>query len=120
MTTYVELYEESLSYDIYGAQTVSGTLLWSGLGYVGKLSGSDEEIYTTMSQYRTSRVGIENIIPALVLLPFGTDVNESRTVKTQDTNWRIVWTNQDTQDSVQIYTKLIVERSIDRDGREDV
>ena len=119
MTTPVTLSTQTITYSDYGEQTVSGTLIWNGLGYVGKLSGKDEELLKT-AMYTTARDGIENTFPAIVLLPFSTPINETLIVNTQGHNWRVVWTNTDTQDSVQVYEKAIIVRTVERDGSDDV
>jgi len=108
MTEPVSISNTTIAYDQYGQQTVSGTVTWSGLAYVGKVSARDREMLNQLAQYWGGRDGVEFKYVATILLPFETPVKETDILTVNNKQWAIVWQGNDTQDTVQLYTKLIV------------
>jgi hypothetical protein len=109
MTEPVSIIEITNYYDMYGQQTTSGMITWSGLGYVGNVSGKDRELLFG-SGLTTARDGNEFLYTSLVLLPFETPIEETNLIRFNSQDWDIIWHNNDTQDTVQLYTKIIVKK----------
>lgn len=102
MSTAVQIYDVTATYNPYGQQIVSSGLAYSGSGYVGAIKGSDEELLNRMGY-----TGMATQVFVTVLIPFGTDIAIDQIVRANDTEYRVVWSNANTQDSVQIYSKAI-------------
>jgi hypothetical protein len=102
MSTAVSIYDVIATYDAYGQQIVSSGLAYNGSGYVGAIKGSDEELLNRMGY-----TGMATQVFVTVLIPFGTDIAIDQIVRANNTDYRVVWSNANTQDSVQIYSKAI-------------
>lgn len=111
----VQVLSTSITYNDYGDQTVDTTVSFSGLGYVGSLTGSDRDLFTSLQQYRGERVGNVTSYGALVLLPFGTEISDTDLILANGYEWGVVWHNNDTMDAVQLYTKAIIMREVKTD-----
>jgi len=101
----ITLYSGAIAYDMYGQQTVTSGVTWSGLGYVGKLSGKDREMLNQLNQYWGGRDGMEYKYLSTILLPFETPIEENYIARIQDKDYQIVWHTNDTMNGVQVYTK---------------
>jgi len=102
MSTAVSIYDVTVQYDAYGQQVLSSGLAYSGSGYVGAIKGSDEELLNRMGY-----TGLATQMFVTVLIPFGYDIEIDQTIRANNTDYRVVWSNANTQDSVQIYSKAI-------------
>jgi hypothetical protein len=118
MTEPISIIEITNYYDIYGQQTTSGMITWSGLGYVGNVSGKDREMLNQLNQYWGGRDGNATTYTSLVLLPFETPIQVTNVIRFSGQDWDIIWHNNDTQDTVQLYTKIIVSKKTYADKRD--
>lgn len=109
-TTPVVLYSGGISYNQYGEQALINSVVWSGLAYFGALTGADREVLGALA-----REGVNTTYTALVLIPFGTSVDSSYIIRSQNEDWRIIWDTDYTQDSVQVYTKCVVAKIFKED-----
>lgn len=116
-TTPLSFYTVSLAYDGYGRQVTASSLYITVTGYIGKLSAKDNELVTNNNLGNVVRQGVKTSSFATVLLPFATNVPQTTVLRYNNVNYRVVWTNEHTQDSVQIYDKLIVARDVIEDER---
>ena len=104
----ITLYSIAITYDMYGQQTVTSGVTWSGLGYVGfvgKSSYRDREMLNQLNQYWGGRDGIEYKYVATILLPFETAVSENYIARINQKDYQIIWVGNDTMNGVQVYTK---------------
>lgn len=101
-STTVAIYDVTVQYNAYGQQVLSSGLAYSGSGYVGAIKGNDEELLTRMGY-----AGLATQMFITVLIPFGYDIEIDQTIRANNTDYRVVWSNANTQDSVQIYSKAI-------------
>lgn len=91
-----------------GRQIVTLSGVYSGLFYVGKMSGSDQELLERMGF-----VGTENVSRALILGPYDIPIRNTYVFTSQGKSWYVVWSNEETQESVQVYQKaFIVDRLV--------
>jgi hypothetical protein len=102
MSTPVEVYNVTITYNTYGQQVVSSGLVFAVSGYVGAVRGKDEE-YLVSKGY--TGIGTEQHVT--VLVPFGNTITINQIVRTNNKDFRVVWTNDYTQDSIQLYTKAL-------------
>lgn len=102
MSTPVEVYDVTISYNAYGQQIVSSGLVFAVSGYVGAVKGKDEE-YLVSKGY--AGIGTEQTVT--VLVPVEHDVSIDQVIRTNNKDFRVVWTNTYTQDSIQLYTKAL-------------
>lgn len=108
MTTSGTLYLQTFEWSTDGRQIVTLSGVYDGLFYVGKMSGSDQELLERMGF-----IGTENISRAVILGPYTIPIKNTYVVKTQGKFWYVVWSNDETQESVQVYQKaLIIDRLI--------
>lgn len=119
MTTQMSIYEISLSYDMYGRQTATSGLRSTVSGYLGAIRGSDRELLNQTMQAYTRRDGVKVKTDALVLLPFETYIENDDVIRANGRDWHVVWNNNNTQDSVQVYTKAIVVDLVTQDEKEN-
>lgn len=110
MTTPVVVYNPSISYSIYGEPLVSSGVVWSGNGYIGKLSAYDRDLILKSDFYIRRFDGEELKYFATLLLPFSASLEDFYTVSTGSDVWEIQWTNESTSDAVQVYTKAIMKK----------
>lgn len=108
MTTPITIYDVTETYSIYGEATRTSGVVWSGLGYVGKLSARDVDLVTSSDFYRTREEGVEIKYMATILLPFEVSIDPRYKIATSGTVWDVIWDNNNTSDGVQIYTKALV------------
>jgi predicted TIM-barrel enzyme len=113
MTSIVTLFEPTITYDDYGQQIITSGTGVQVSGYVGALSGKDKELLRSISGNYTYRNGKEISHTALLLLPFGTIIEENYIVLVNNQQYDVIFTNNDTSDAVQVYTKAIITR-VDR------
>lgn len=102
MSTPVEVYDITITYNAYGQQVVSSGLVFAVSGYVGAVKGKDEEYLITKGY---AGIGTEQTVT--VLVPVEYDINIEQIVRTNNKDFRVVWTNTYTQDSIQLYTKAL-------------
>lgn len=107
MTEQVRVCSIDVAYNDYGQQVVTSGLLFTSSGYVGKISGRDRELLE-----RLNYTGTETETMVTILLPFANEVHIDEVIHAQNKEWRVIWSNADTQDSVQIYEKAICARYI--------
>lgn len=108
MTTPITIYDVTETYSIYGeAVRVSG-VVWSGLGYVGKLSARDVDLVTSSDFYRTRDEGVEIKYMATILMPFEVVIEDDYKISANNVIWEIIWNNNATSDPFQLYTKALV------------
>jgi hypothetical protein len=108
MTSIVTLFTPEITYDTYGQQTITSGNVVQVSGYVGALSGKDREFITSLS-----RNGTETTHIATLLVPFNTVIDENYNVLVDNHRYNVLWTNNETSNAVQVYTKAIISR-IDR------
>ena len=108
MTSIVTLFTPQISYDTYGQQTITSGNVVQVSGYVGALSGRDREFINSIS-----RNGTETTHIATLLVPFTTIIDESYNVLVDNHRYNVLWSNNETSNAVQVYTKAIISR-IDR------
>jgi hypothetical protein len=108
MTSIVTLFTPQISYDTYGQQTITSGNVVQVSGYVGALSGKDREFISSIS-----RNGTETTHIATLLVPFNTVIDESYNVLVDNHRYNVLWSNNETSNAVQVYTKAIISR-IDR------
>ena len=118
MTEPVQLITTTIAYDIYGQQSLTTIVTWSGLGYVGRVSGRDRELLNQLNQHWGGRDGIEYNYTATILLPFEVLIEPDTLIHTNGYDYDVIWCNNETQNTVQLYTKLIVRRTFAHDRRE--
>lgn len=105
-TTSGTLYTQLFEWSPDGRQIVALSGVFSGLFYIGKMSGNDQELLERMGF-----VGTENISRAVLLGPYATPIKNTYIVDIQKKKWYVVWSNEETQESVQVYQKaLLVDR----------
>ena len=102
MSTSVSVYSVSVNYTAYGQQVPTSGLLYTTTGYVGAIRGNDQELLTQLGYDGTVK---ESFVT--VLIPFEYDIDNTNIIRTQNNDYRVVWHNGATQDSVQIYTKAL-------------
>lgn len=105
MTETINVCSLTYDHDGNGQQVVSSGLLFTVSGYIGKISGKDQEMLENLQLVGTST---ETFVT--ILLPFGNQIDTSNVIHAQNLEWRVIWSNKDTQDSVQIYEKAICAR----------
>lgn len=108
MTETLFLYNVNIAYDEFGRQVTTSGLLATVSGYFGGLSGSDQELLSNSILGITQRNGVRVKTSALALMPFETTITNQNIIRKAGEDWHVVWNNNDTQDSVQVYTKAIV------------
>ena len=103
MTEDVNVCSISLAYSDTGREIVTSGLLFTASGYVGRISGKDQELLRELGL-----TGMLTDTFVTVLLPFGNQIAVDNVIHTQGKEFQVIWSNADTQDSVQIYEKAIV------------
>lgn len=106
-TTPVSVYETSIQYDRYGQEIITSGFRFSTSGYTGKISGRDRELLEALKL-----LGSETETNILVLIPIDNPLRITDTIVVYGTNYRVIWHNDHTQDSVQLYQKAICARKI--------
>jgi hypothetical protein len=101
----VDVYSVVLSYNAYGTQVPVSGLRFSTSGYIGKISGKDKELLEFVT--RKSLTGTETETYATVLLPVGNSVFTDNVIRSQNAEYRVIWTNTDTGNGVQVYEKAL-------------
>lgn len=105
-TTSGTLYTQLFEWSPDGRQIVVLSGIFSGLFYIGKMSGNDQELLERMGF-----VGTENISRAILLGSYAIPIKNTYIVDIQRKRWYVVWSNDETQESVQVYQKaLLVDR----------
>ena len=102
MSTSVSVYSVSVNYTAYGQQVPTSGLLYTTTGYVGAVRGNDLQLLT--------QLGFDGVVKETmitVLVPFEHTINTDNIVRTNNTDFRVIWSSNFTQDSVQLYTKAI-------------
>ena len=102
MSTSVSVYSVSVNYTAYGQQVPTSGLLYTATGYTGNITGKDQELLNQMGYDGTVK---ESFIT--ILLPVEYDIDTTNIIRTQNTDYRVVWHNKNTQSSVKIYTKAL-------------
>jgi len=105
MTSIVTLFTPQIAYDTYGQQTITSGNVIQVSGYVGALSGKDREFINSISLKGTETTHI-----ATLLVPFSTVIDESYNVVVDNHRYNVLWTNNETSNAVQVYTKAIISR----------
>jgi hypothetical protein len=119
----VEIYRSVITQDKYAAQTETLTLIGTYKAYIGKVSGKDKELLDSVqlkSVAANANIGSQgtlNVTFAIVLLPHDTPLDFNYVIRHNNINWRVVWINTYTGDSVQVYEKAIIARDIVRSGK---
>lgn len=102
MTEEIRVCSISLGYNETGQQIVTSGLLYTASGYVGRISGKDQELLE-----RLGLTGTATETFVTILIPFGNTISITNIIHAQNKEFRVIWSNSDTQDSVQIYEKAI-------------
>lgn len=102
MTEPVEVYSITVNLNGDGQQIYSSGLKYTTSGYVGGISGRDKELLE-----RLKLLGVETEHRVLVLLPIGQPIDKDDVVRTATRELRVIWSNKDTQDTVQLYQKAV-------------
>ncbi len=108
MTTPITIYDVTETYSIYGEAVRASGVVWSGLGYLGKLSARDVDLVTSSDFYRTRDEGVEIKYMGTVLIPFEVPLEPDYKIQANNIVWDIIWNNNSTSDPVQLYTKALV------------
>ena len=102
MTEIVNVVSIVVSASETGQQIVTSGLLFTSSGYIGRISGRDQELLERLGYDGTAT---ETFIT--ILLPHGNEIAIDNRIHAQNKEWRVIWSNADTQDSVQVYEKAI-------------
>lgn len=109
--------------DRYAQETETLVPIGTYNAYIGKVSGKDKELLDSVqlkSIAANANIGSQgtlNVAFAIVLLPHGTEIDYDYVIQHNGIEWRVVWINGFTGDSVQVYEKAIIARDIVRSGR---
>ena len=106
-TTPVACYSITQSYDIHGAPLNVSGLRFAVSGYVGKVSGKDQDMLESLGAIGTSKS-----IMTTVLVPYENVMQVQDRIRIDNQSWRVIWTNDPTSDQFQIYQKAICELEI--------
>jgi hypothetical protein len=86
------------------------------------MTGDDLEFLEQLGFARVGLTGTENVSKAVVLAPATNEIKNTHIINIQGKDWFVVWSNADTQDSVQVYQKalcldrLVVEERYQKHG----
>ena len=107
MTTPMTIYDVTETYSMYGEPIRFSGAVWSGLGYIGKLSARDIDLVTSTDFYRSRDDGSEVTYMSTILLPENTLVEDNYRIVVNNTEWQIIWNNIQTSSAVRFYTKIV-------------
>jgi hypothetical protein len=66
---------------------------------------------------RVGTTGTENVLKATILAPFANEILNDHVIHIAGKTWYVIWSNAQTQDSVQIYQKaLCIDRYMTEEG----
>lgn len=121
-TTSGTVYTLSFTHLPDGRQVATSGVVFSANMYIGKMTGDDLEFLEQLGFARVGLTGTENVSKAVVLAPVTNEIKNTHIIHIQGKDWFVVWSNADTQDSVQIYQKalcidrLVVEERYQKHG----
>lgn len=110
MTTPVVIYDETTTYSTYGEKIVTSGVVWSGMAYVGRLSAFDRDLLLQSDFYIRRSDGAELRYLATLLVPFEVEIEDNHSVVMSGGTWHVIWTNEDTSNAVQLYTKALIRK----------
>lgn len=109
--TPVSIYEITIENDRYAQQVITSGLLVSTSGYVGRVRGSEAELFFRTIDNSIRQIdGTRTIFALTLLVPIGTPLDTRYIVVVSGIDYRVVWHTTATQENMQLYEKAIITR----------
>jgi hypothetical protein len=103
----VSFYTVDTINDLYGNEIVTSGFVGTYPAYIGGIQGREDEVIE-----RLRAEGILKIYTAKLLVPYSAEINTTMLcVVSGGATWDVVWTNEDTTNNYQVYSKAIITRN---------